>query len=128
MNRESRASLRKANNKLADALELDAATFPGLVIECSYYAMHHAAVALLQQRDGSAPLKLNQVVTSFAEFLTTRAEEDERFGRALNRAFNARIVEDYGVLEVADVDEAREIRSQAEDFVEFCERVIQEFS
>jgi uncharacterized protein (UPF0332 family) len=126
--RQARVSLEQASVSLDDALSLEIDAFPGLVINTSYEAMHFAASAVLQAAEDWAPIRKNEVVSGFGKYIHKNFPDDDAYGENLNYVFDACVGEDYGAFEEADVEQAQEILSMAEAFVEFCETLTKQIA
>jgi len=92
---DARPNIAKAKSKLKDALEMNSEVLPGPVTHSSYYAMLHAAIALLIAERGSAPHKHANVIAQFGMLVKDRDSDARDLGRAFNRAFDLRGVDDY---------------------------------
>lgn len=115
--------LQKARIMLDQANELDPATKSEAVIHLCYYAMYHAAVAVLLSRNGTAPSKHGGVISQFGLLVkddpTARAA-----GKALNLAYDARLLSDYQ-FERADLSvHAARLRAEAEEFLRASHRLL----
>jgi uncharacterized protein (UPF0332 family) len=120
---EAARRLARAERFLAQAEEFPADKAPEAIIHLSYYAMLHAAAAVLVERSGRAPKTHGAIIGQFAN--VTKA--DEREGRALSRSFNhaqnIRLASDYGD-ENSTTSEAAETREAARAFVAFCRTLL----
>lgn len=68
---------------------------PGPVTHSSYYAMLHAAIALLIAERGFAPHKHASVIAQFGTLVKDRDADSRELGRSFNRAFDLRGLDDY---------------------------------
>jgi len=118
--------LAKARRLLRQARALDAKDAPEGIVHLSYYAMFHAATAvLIRHRDGPSRTHVGLIGT-FGRFVKERGATARQHGRALNRAEGLRLQADYGI-SYQDLSEAAEvILKDAGAFTDFCERVILE--
>ncbi len=83
---------QKARRKLHEASATPVKTFPGIVVTSSYFAMRHAAVAVLLSRDGSAPSAETAIIARFGAVV---GHAGFAHGEAFNRVFDLRNAEDY---------------------------------
>jgi uncharacterized protein (UPF0332 family) len=113
--------LAKAARLLRQARALDAADAPESVVHLAYYAMFHAATAVLLRHRDSAALTHTGLIGAFGQFAKERGEAARQHGRALNRAEDLRLQADYGVSYGDLADAAVELREAAHAFVESCE-------
>lgn len=115
--------LAKAQRLLRQDQALDAAEAPESVVHLAYYAMFHAATAVLLRHRDSAALTHTGLIGAFGQFAKNRGETARQHGRALNRAEDLRLQADYGVSYQDLAEAAVEISEAARAFVEFCESV-----
>ena len=66
------------------------------VIHSAYYAMFHAARAVLFRMTGTAPRKHGGVITAFGRLVRDDDEARRRCGRWLNAMKDGRTAADYG--------------------------------
>lgn len=114
---EARLSWQKALRKLEEARRTPVDTFPGIVVTSSYFAMRHAAVAVLLQEEGRAPSAESAII---ARFGTVVGDEGRAHGAAFNRVFDLRTVEDYDPVESPSTSDATAARDDAQKFLKFC--------
>ena len=119
MNPFAAASIRKAERKLIAARSHSIEIAAGSVIHDCYYAMHHAARAVLHARSGDAPTKHAAVIAAFAG-LSRELDGTGMLGRTLKQAFDARLKEDYDTAYTTAVDMARATLIGTESFVAAC--------
>ena len=86
----------------------------------AYYAMFHAAHALLLAR-GFRPASHGGTMSLFAQNFIKTGELDGRFGLALTKAYMLRHRSDYEVMKSIRKDEARAILRAAKEFVTMVE-------
>lgn len=67
---------------------------PEATIHVSYYAMMHAAAALLLDRTGEVPKSHAGVIGQFSRLIPQADERGRSFGRAFNRAEQLRLFSD----------------------------------
>ncbi|MEO5335906.1 MAG: HEPN domain-containing protein [Magnetospirillum sp. WYHS-4] len=121
MSRETALHMAKAREFLRQATSYDAGTMPEAAIHLAYYAMFHAAVAVLRRLGGKAPSKHASVVGQFGRIVADMGEPARSIGRSFNRALDVRLVSDYGTERQDLVAMARRILADAERFVVFCD-------
>lgn len=123
MTPEATRRLGRAERFLAQAEEFAADRAPEAIIHLSYYAMLHAAAAVLVERSGRAPKTHGAIIGQFSAL--TKA--DERAGRSLSRSFNhaqnIRLASDYGD-ENSTASEAVETREAARAFLVYCRSLL----
>lgn len=90
------------------------------VIHSAYYAMFHAARALLFHAAGSAPKRHDGVIQQFG--LLVRDLDDALWatGKAFNEVKDERTAADYDETIVPSPEEAREARLAAGNFLAIC--------
>jgi uncharacterized protein (UPF0332 family) len=96
---------------------------PEATTHLSYYAMLHAAAAVLIERVGEAPKSHGSVVGHFSR-LVNGTEQGRSFGRALNRAGSRRFVSDYDDGTIPSVASAVQLRANAIDFLAYCRSLL----
>jgi len=121
---ESAKYLAKAHELLAEVADLDPVDKPAAVIHLSYYAMHHAAIAVLVEETGDAPRTHSQIVGQFGRLMKDKGAVARVHGKALSNALEARYVSDYGIGAQPLETDAKQAKAAAPAFVEFCERHI----
>jgi uncharacterized protein (UPF0332 family) len=112
----------KAKRDLAEARALDLSRTPGAAIHQSYYAMHHAARAVLLRRDGeTAPTKHNAVIGRFGQIAKNEPPQNSEVliaaGRDINRVYEERLISDYRVEYAPTQEEAEACVAKAERFL-----------
>lgn len=108
---------QKALRKLGEATQTPAESFPGIVIVSSYFAMRHAAVAVLLQKDGKAPSAETEIIARFGVVV---GEQGAEYGQAFNRVFDLRNAEDYDAVATPTADEATGACNSAKSFIAYC--------
>jgi uncharacterized protein (UPF0332 family) len=120
---EAARRLGRAERFLAQAEEVAADKAPEAIIHLSYYAMLHAAAAVLVERIGRAPKTHGTIIGQFSNLTRT----DEGLGRSSSRTFNhaqnIRLASDYGD-ENATASEAVETRDAARAFITYCRTLL----
>lgn len=121
---EAARRLAKAERVPAQAMQLVADEAPEATIHLSYYAMLHAAAAVLIERQGRAPKTHGAIIWQFAETTRRDGEEGRSLSRALNRAEDTRLLSDYGDDSIPDAADALQTRDAAATFVGFCRSLL----
>ena len=114
------AAWNKAAAHLREAGALDAATAPMAVIHASYYAMFHAARAVLIRTAGSAPKRHDRVIQEFGRTVGNLDAALREAGRSFNQAKDERTSADYDDTSAPSPDEAREMLRIASAFLDAC--------
>lgn len=116
-----RARLKKADGKIAAAVaDLAAARYDDAASR-AYYAMFHAARALLAAR-GVTARSHSGLAALFAEHFVRAGELDVQLGRWLGQGRRAREVGDYDDFLEIQADEATQAVSRAREFLETSRR------
>ena len=102
----------------AEAQDTDAS--PMAVIHSSYYAMFHAARAVLFTATGSAPKRHDGVIQQFGLLVRDFDDALRMAGKAFNGVKDERTAADYDETIVPSPEEAREARQAALDFLAVC--------
>lgn len=97
---------------------------PESTIHVPYYAMMHAAAAVLLDRTGEVPKSHSGVIGQFSRLIPNDDERGRLFGRAFNNAEQLRLFSDYDDSAVPTADEAAELRTQAAEFVAYCRSLL----
>lgn len=123
MKEEARKFLEKASRTLKAAeLLLNEGDSESAAGRC-YYAMLHAAQALLRERD-LRYRKHGAVHSAFGEHFAKTGELDSKFHRWLLDAFDERIRGDYDIDATFDVESVRKRIEQAREFVTVVHRFL----
>ena len=110
----------KACCKLLEAERIDPVGAPGAVVHSAYYAMHHAARAVLWEATGKAAVRHGQVVQDFGLLAVNRADAEMKLaGRALNKMLDDRNLWDYEADNPSE-DQARDAARVAREFLSVC--------
>lgn len=91
---EARAAFEEAERFLDEARRLGKARFPGPALRSAYYAMYHAARALLRL-EGSDPKTHRGVVSEFTRVLVREGPFDQDLSGDLSRVLSERLESDY---------------------------------
>ncbi|MBX3500691.1 MAG: HEPN domain-containing protein [Alphaproteobacteria bacterium] len=124
MTTEVDARLAKADRYLRSTETVAAKEFPETIVTAAYYAMFHAAVAVLEARGIEPPRTHRGLVARFGELAKSLGDDAREMGRLLARGLDRRVIGDYSVSEVLTPEEASEARDRAERFVDWCVRTI----
>lgn len=120
MNPDVEALLAKARRGLASARQnLGAGDFD-FAVSRAYYAMFYAAEALLLAR-GLAFSKHGSVIAEFNRAFVRTGELAVRHAAALKKAFEQRLIGDYGFREAFPAETAGAVLDDAEAFVNDAE-------
>lgn len=108
--------IAKASASLEQAkLLLDAGHFDGAA-DRAYYAMFHAASAMLTRR-GMRFTSHRALLSAFGKELAKTGEVDPRYHSMLISAFDLRQTADYAAETGVDTEQARDVCQAATDFV-----------
>jgi uncharacterized protein (UPF0332 family) len=118
--------LTKARRLLAQAQDLSAEDAPESVVHLCYYAMFHAATAVLLRHRATLAMTHTGLIGAFGRLAKDLGETARQHGRALNRAEDLRLRADYGVAYDDLAESAATLRDEARAFLAFCESVLQE--
>jgi uncharacterized protein (UPF0332 family) len=114
----------KADRFLAQAVQLSPDITPEATIHLAYYAMLHAAGALLLDRTGDVPKTHSAIIGQFSLLVSNDLERGRLFGRAFNRAEQLRLLSDYEDRVAPTAAEATQVRSTAIEFVAYCRSLL----
>jgi uncharacterized protein (UPF0332 family) len=115
--------LAEAEGFLAQLASVSSTDAPAGAIHLAYNAMLHAASAVLLDRFGEAPKTHAGTIGRFSQ--TVMANDDgKRFGRALSKAEQIRMVSDYDDGAVPTAADAESTRKTAIEFVAYCRSLL----
>ncbi|MBV8407552.1 MAG: HEPN domain-containing protein [Alphaproteobacteria bacterium] len=123
MNPEATRRLGRAQRFLDQADRYSPALAPEAVIHLSYYAMLHAAAAVLIDRAGRAPKTHGAIVGQFANLTRNEGEQARPLSRSFNRAQDLRVASDYGDDNPTE-SEAFEAHEAARAFLHYCRTLV----
>lgn len=126
MSDEIRNRLARARQFLAEADRADPEHSPLSIVHDAYYAMFHAALAVLTQRTQAPPTKHGHVIGEFGKLVREKGDTGRRMGRAFNDAQELRIAADYAPEKTPTPEDAAGARDDARAFVAFCEELLHE--
>jgi uncharacterized protein (UPF0332 family) len=109
----------KAEGFLAQLKSVSSNDAPAGAIHLAYYAMLHAATDVLLDRLGEAPKTHAGTIGRFSQAVM-ESEDGRRFGRALRKSEQIRMVSDYDDGTVPTAADAESTRKTAIDFVTHC--------
>lgn len=119
MKEEVNLHLERANDCIAEAELLLAASRAGVAVSRSYYAMFHAATAALLHK-GIERHSRQGIIAAFAQTFVKPGHVEARFHRYLKQAFDLRQESDYQpVVRLTDL-QAEEVLGWARQFVATC--------
>ena len=121
---ESRQHRVRARRLLKMVEERWQQELPEIVAHTAYYAMYHAAIALLAKRELSKPKTHSGLSARFSEYFRDVEPDGREQVRRLGRALERRLIADYDAVDTLGLDDARVARDEAVLFVMFCERLI----
>jgi uncharacterized protein (UPF0332 family) len=113
-------SWQKAEAHLREAVAQDVDASPMTVIHSAYYAMFHAARAVLFQATGNAPKRHDRTVQQFGLLVRDLDDALRAAGKALNEIKDERTAADYDETTVLSPEEARDALRAAADFLTVC--------
>ena len=119
MNEEVRLHLERADDCIKDAELLLSARRYSAAVGRGYYAMFHAATAVLLKRD----IKRHShqgLISAFGQFIVKRGQVDPRFHKYISEAFDLRQESDYQPLVEITQQQANKILERAKEFVDVC--------
>jgi uncharacterized protein (UPF0332 family) len=123
MSEEIRLHFERAAECVDDAnLLLDNGRYAAAVTR-AYYAMFHAATAVLLTKD-IRRTSHRGILSAFGEQVVKTGLLDRSFHRYFREAFDLRQQSDYEPVVDVDTKHAKQILSRAVDFVDACRRLI----
>ena len=123
MTPEAATRLAKAVRFMEQAQRQSPEAAPEATIHLAYYAMLHAAAALLLDRTGDVPKTHSAVIGQFSR-LIAHDERGRSFGRVFNSAEQLRLFSDYEDSAVPTATEAAELRALAVDLLAYCRSLL----
>lgn len=124
MTDEVRLRFAKAKSLLAQAQRLDPERDAEGVVHLAYYAMYHGAIAVLVARAEPTPTKHAAVIGQFGRLVKDLDADAQAAGRAINHAYDVRILADYDIGGHSLGEDARMILGCAASFLETCQRLV----
>lgn len=118
--------LAKAHRFLDEAEKADPGESPLSIAHDAYYAMFHAALAVLVRNMEHPPTKHGAVIGEFGRLVKDFGDDARRMGRSINDAQELRINADYAPEGSPTTEDAAAAREDAHAFVAFCESLLDE--
>jgi len=122
MTEETEQHFRKAADCVEDSQILLDNDRPAAAVARAYYAMFHAATAVLAVK-GIKRSSHRGILSAFGEYLVKPGLIKKSFHQSLLEAFGLRQQTDYEPIANVDNQQAREILDQAIDFVDACRKL-----
>ena len=116
--------MRKASRLLRSVQRRAASDEPEAVISTSYYAMHHAACAVLLWKGEPLPKTHASLIGRFGLAVRDLGDEGREAGGSLHRAFYRRTKGDYDVDVSFTRSDALTAHDQAVSFVSYCRSLL----
>jgi uncharacterized protein (UPF0332 family) len=119
VNEEIRLHLERAGDCVKDAELLLSAHRHSAAVGRAYYAMFHAATAVLLKRD----IKRHShqgIISAFGQFLVKPGNVEPKFHKYIAEAFDLRQESDYQPLVEITEQQANKVFERAREFVEVC--------
>jgi uncharacterized protein (UPF0332 family) len=120
---EAALRIGRAERFLVQAEEYQAERAPEATIHLAYYAMLHAAAAVLVERLGRAPKTHGAIIGQFSNLTVADGDRGRSLSRRFNKAQNIRLASDYGD-ENPTASEAIETRDAARAFITYCRTLL----
>lgn len=114
------SSWRKAEAHLREAMAQETDASPMAMVRSSYYAMFHAARAVLFRATGDAPHRHDRVIQQFGLLVRDRDGGLRAAGKAFNEIKDERTAADYDATMSPSADEARDAVAAADLFLAVC--------
>ena len=128
MNKEAQYHLRKAARFIRPVERRAESDEPETIVSTAYYAMFHAACAVVLEQEGRLPKTHSSLIGRFDLIVRDRASKDREFGATLHDAFELRAVGDYEIeARIGRVD-ALASRDKASEFIGYCRRLLRDRS
>jgi len=124
MTPQAREHLARADRLLGAARLLVERAYPADSVSRSYYAMFHAATAVLLER-GIERSSHKGVISAFGEFLVKPGHLSTQLHASFRKAFDARQEDDYLASPSETPDKAALLLKEAQEFVAACQRLLE---
>ena len=95
---------------------------PAAAVARAYYAMFHAATAVLATK-GIKRSSHRGILAAFGQYLVKPGLIEQKFHLYLREAFELRQQADYDPIVDVDIQQAKQILEQAIDFVDACRKL-----
>jgi len=122
VNEEVRLHLERADDCMKDAELLLSAGRYSAAVGRGYYAMFHAATAVLLKRDMRRHSHQG-LISAFGQFIVKTGQVDPRFHRYISEAFDLRQESDYQPLAEITEQQVNKVLDRAKEFVEVCRKL-----
>lgn len=122
MTEEIQQHFRKAADSVEDSQILLDNDRPAAAVARAYYAMFHAATAVLAVK-GIKRSSHRGILSAFGEYLVKPGLIKESFHHSLIEAFELRQHADYEPIADVDNKQAQEVLDNAIDFVDACRKL-----
>lgn len=122
MTEEVEQHFRKAADCVEDSQILLDNDRAAAAVARAYYAMFHAATAILAVKDIKRSSHRG-VLSAFGEYLVKPGLIDRKFHLSFRKAFELRQQTDYEPMANVDNKQAREVLDNAIDFVDACRKL-----
>jgi len=119
---ETQLHFRKAADCVEDSQILLDNDRPAAAVTRAYYAMFHAATAVLAVK-GIKRSSHSGILSAFGEYLVKPGLIDKSFHQSLLEAFELRQQTDYEPVANVDIKQAREVLDNAIDFIDACRKL-----
>jgi uncharacterized protein (UPF0332 family) len=119
---ESRLRFERANDCLEDSRVLFEGGRFAAVAARAYYAMLHAASAVLLDK-GIERHSHQGVISAFGQYLVKPGLISDEFHRNFRESFDIRQESDYEPVAAVSKEQAQKIISRADEFVEACRKL-----
>ena len=123
MNEEVQGELSLARETLREAEHLLAQRLPRGVGSRAYYAMFHAAAAMVLA-EGEKYEKHGETIGAFGRLFVKRGRVEAKFNSYLKAGFKSREVADYEPLMTISLERANEMLQEATEFVAMAEEFL----
>ena len=120
MSNERQLHMQKAVRLLHSVNKRAASDEPEAVVSTAYYAMHHAACAVLLHRGKTLPKTHSSLIGLFGLIVRDLGPESREAGAALHNAFETRSTGDYSAAVRLNRADAIAARDAAQSFVAYC--------
>lgn len=120
MTQERQQHMRKASRLLRSVQSRAGSDEPDAVISTAYYAMHHAACAVLLWQGEALPKTHASLIGRFGLAVRDLGTEGREAGASLHEAFLRRTKGDYDVDVSFGRNDALAARDRAVTFIDYC--------
>ncbi len=120
MSDERQQRMRKAMRLLRSVERRASSDEPEAVVSTAYYAMHHAACAVLLHRGETLPKTHSSLIGRFGLLVRDLGPDGRTAGAALHEAFELRFTGDYSAAVRLGRADAVAAREAAQSFVAYC--------